>query len=119
MWTILYLLTPDFKTSKKGIDKRNKDAAHTTHQLLAAKKEPYEKAYLLRKYTEEFVRKKFRRTCRQKKTKGNRTKQKKEKGDIKVESNDSPKIPDRGETSDHPWPPFGGKNRKRFWEKCR
>ena len=32
----------------------------------------------------------------------NRTRQKNERGDSKVESNDSPDIPDRGETSDIP-----------------
>ena len=32
--------------------------------------------------------------------KGNRTRQKNKRGDSKVESNDSPEIPDRGETSD-------------------
>ena len=32
--------------------------------------------------------------------KGNRTKQKNKRGDSKVESNDIPEIPDRGETSD-------------------
>ena len=34
------------------------------------------------------------------KTKDNRTRQKNKRGDSKVESNDSPEIPDRGETSD-------------------
>ena len=33
---------------------------------------------------------------------GNRTRQKTKRGDSKVESNDSPEIPDRGETSDIP-----------------
>ena len=33
---------------------------------------------------------------------GNRTRQKNKRGDSKVESNDSPEIPDRGETSDTP-----------------
>ena len=32
--------------------------------------------------------------------KSNRTRQKNKTGDSKVESNDSPEIPDRGETSD-------------------
>ena len=32
--------------------------------------------------------------------KSNRTRQKNKRGDSKVESNDSPEIPDRGETSD-------------------
>ena len=30
------------------------------------------------------------------------------RGDSKVESNDSPEIPDRGETSDFPSPPWRG-----------
>ena len=34
--------------------------------------------------------------------KGNRTRQKNKTGDSKVESNDSPEIPDRGNTSDIP-----------------
>ena len=34
--------------------------------------------------------------------KSNRTRQKNKRGDSKVESNDSPEIPDRGETSDIP-----------------
>ena len=37
----------------------------------------------------------------------NRTRQKNKRGDSKVESNDSPKIPDRGETSDIPGLPLG------------
>ena len=32
--------------------------------------------------------------------KGNKTRQKNKRGDSKVESNDSPEIPDKGETSD-------------------
>ena len=34
--------------------------------------------------------------------KGNRTRQKNKRGDSRVESNDSPEIPDRGETLDIP-----------------
>ena len=37
----------------------------------------------------------------------NRTKQKNKRGDSKVESNDSPEIPDRGETSAIPNLPSG------------
>ena len=37
----------------------------------------------------------------------NRTRQKNKTGDIKVESNDNPEIPDRGETSDIPGLPSG------------
>ena len=50
------------------------------------------------------------RASRQKKIrqKGNRTRQKNKRGDSKVESNDSPEIPDRGETSDIPGLPSGG-----------
>ena len=39
--------------------------------------------------------------------KGNRTRQKNKRGNSKVESNDSPEIPDRGETSDIPGLPSG------------
>ena len=39
---------------------------------------------------------------------GNRTRQKNKRGDSKVESNDSPEIPDRGKTSDIPGLPLGG-----------
>ena len=42
--------------------------------------------------------------------KSNRTRQKNKRGDSKVESNDSPEIPDRGETSDIPGLPSGGTN---------
>ena len=44
--------------------------------------------------------------------KGNRTRQKNKRGDSKVESNDSPEIPDRGETSDIPGLPSGGEREK-------
>ena len=40
---------------------------------------------------------------------GNRTWQKNKRGDSKVEPNDSPGIPDRGETSDIPGLPLGAK----------
>ena len=40
--------------------------------------------------------------------KSNRTRQKNKRGESKVESNDSPEIPDRGETSDIPGLPSGG-----------
>ena len=44
--------------------------------------------------------------------KSNGSKQKNETGDSKVESNDSPEIPDRRETSDiHSRPPFGAMGR--------
>ena len=39
--------------------------------------------------------------------KGNRTRHKNKRGDSKVESNDSPEIPDRGETSYIPGLPTG------------
>ena len=48
------------------------------------------------------------RASRQKDRKCNRTRQKNKRGDRKVESNDSPEIPDRGETSDIPGLPSGG-----------
>ena len=43
--------------------------------------------------------------------KSNRTKQKNKRGDSKVESNDSPEIPDSGETSDIPGLPLGGEEK--------
>ena len=70
--------------------------------LLAAKQEPYKKAYFLTKSIEEFSGKSPDEwTSRQKEKKdrkSNRTRQKNKRGDSKVESNDSPEIPDRGET---------------------
>ena len=53
--------------------------------------------------------------------KGKRTRQKNKRGDSKVESNDSPEIPDRGETSDIPGLPSegGGGTQERLGEKCR
>ena len=42
--------------------------------------------------------------------KDNRTRQKNKTGDSKVESNDSPEIPDRGEKSDIPSLPSGVEN---------
>ena len=49
---------------------------------------------------------------------GNRTRQKNKRGDSKVESNDSPDIPDRGETSDIPGlPGGGGVGTQRDWHK--
>ena len=73
--------------------------------LLTAKQEPYKKAYLLTKNIEEFFGKSLEeRASMQKRLdrKGNRIKQKNMRGDSKVESNDSPEIPDRGETLDIP-----------------
>ena len=78
--------------------------------LLTAKQEPYKKAYLFRKNIEEFSGKSLEeRASMQKRLdrKGNRIKQKNMRGDSKVESNDSPEIPDRGETSDIPGLPSG------------
>ena len=56
-----------------------------------------------------------RTTSKQEKkdTKGNRTRQKNKRGDSKVESNDSPEIPDRGETSDIPGLPSGVQDNKK------
>ena len=82
-----------------------------TNLLLAAKQEPHKKAYFLTKNIEEFSGKSSEEwTSRQKKRqdrKSNRTKQKNKRGDSKVESNDSPEIPARGETSDIPSLPSG------------
>ena len=64
------------------------------------------KAYLLTKSIEEFSGKSSEEwVSRQKKRydrKNNRTRQKNKRGDSKVDSNDSPEIPDNGETSDIP-----------------
>ena len=82
--------------------------------LLAAKQEPYKMAYLLTKNTEEFSEKSSRKwTSRQKKDrKSNRTRQKNMRRSSKVESNDSPEIPDRGKTSDIPGLPSGVKGNR-------
>ena len=45
---------------------------------------------------------------------GNMTRQKNKRGDSKVESNDSPEIPDRGETSDIPGLPSGALPQRRI-----
>ena len=77
-------------------------AAHTTDQPASptAKQEPYKKAHLLTKNTEEFSGKTSEeRNSRQKKRydrKSNRTRQKNKRGNRKVESNDSPEIPEGG-----------------------
>ena len=88
----------------------------TTLFLLAAKQEPYKKAYLLTKYIEEFSGKSLEERASGQKTirqrKGNRTRQKNKRGDSKVDSNDSPEIPDRGETSDIPCLPSGANMKK-------
>ena len=72
--------------------------------LLTAKQEPCKKACLLTKNIGRIFWKKFRRKGQQaekdKDRKGNKTGQKNKGGDSKVESNDSPEIPDRRETSD-------------------
>ena len=48
--------------------------------------------------------------------KSNRTRQKNKRADSKVESSDSPGIPDRGGDIRHPRPPFGGRTgRGRVW----
>ena len=79
--------------------------------LLAAKEEPYKKAYLLTKNIEAFSGKSSEEwTNRQGKKKirqNNRARQKNKRGDSKVESNDSPEIPGRRETSDIPGLPLG------------
>ena len=80
--------------------------------LLAAKQEPYKKSPSLNeKYWKNFLEKKFRRMDQQalkrQDIKSNMNRQKNRRGDSKVESNDSPEIPDRGETSDIPGLPSG------------
>ena len=70
--------------------------------LLAAKQEPYKKAYLLMKTIGRIFWKKCRRMDQQAEKRSDRksvrTRQKNGRGDSKMESNDSPAIPDRGET---------------------
>ena len=71
--------------------------------LLTAKQEPY--GYMLTKNIEEFSGKSLEERASRHKTidrKGNtnRTRQKNKREDSKVESNGSPEIPDRWETSD-------------------
>ena len=55
--------------------------------------------------------------------KGNRTRQKNKTGDSKVELNDSPEIPDRGETSDFTDPLRGCQGHyergRSVWQKCQ
>ena len=83
--------------------------------LLTAKQKPYKKAYLLTKNIEEFSGKSLEERASRQKTirqKGYRTRQKNKRRDSKVESNDSPKIPDRGETSDIPGLPSGVQHSK-------
>ena len=73
----------------------------TNSLFLTAKQEPYKKAYFSTKNIEEFSGKSLEeRASRQKKIrqKGNWTRQKNKREDSKVESNDNPEIPDRGET---------------------
>ena len=79
--------------------------------FLAAKQETYKKAYLLTKNTEEFSGKKVQKNGpvgrKRLNKKSKRTRQKNNRGDSKVESNDSLEIPDRVETSDIPSLPLG------------
>ena len=66
--------------------------------------------YHRHKNVEEFSEKKFRGTDQQAEKKireNNRTTKKNKRRDSKAESNDSPEIPDRGETSDIPGLPSG------------
>ena len=69
--------------------------------LLAAKQEPYKKSLSLNeKYWKNFLEKVQENVPAGRKKrhdrKSNRTRQKNKTGDSKVESNDSPEIPDRG-----------------------
>ena len=102
----------------------------TNSLLLTAKQEPNKKASLLTKISKNFLEKKLRRKGQQaeKDRKGNRTRQKNKRGDSKVESNDSPEIPDRGKPSDIPGLPSGAFRRRiivllgisdGFWVKLR
>ena len=88
----------------------------TSLPLLAAEQEPHKKACLLTKNIEEFSGKSSEEwASRQKKDKterGTGLGRKNKRGDSKVESNDSPEIPDRGETSNIPGLPSGVFTRK-------
>ena len=84
--------------------------------LLAAKQEPYlKKPSLNEQILENFLEKSSEeRISTQKKDKTERVtglgkKQTNKRGDSKVESNDSPEIPDRRDTSDIPGLPSGGR----------
>ena len=85
--------------------------------LLAAKQEPFKKANLLTKNIGRIFWKKFSRMDQQAEKrndrKSTRTRQKNKRGDSKVESNDSPEIPDRGETSGIPGLPSGARSQGR------
>ena len=71
----------------------------------------HKKAYLLKKNIAEFSGEKIQKNGpagrKRYDRKSNRTRQKNNTEDSKVESNDSPEIPDRGETSDKPGLPSG------------
>ena len=77
----------------------------TSLPLLAVKQEPYPKAYLFMKNIEEFSgRSSGEWASRQKKDKTERVTglaRKNKTGDSKVESNDSPEMPDRGRDIRH------------------
>ena len=131
------------KVKKKGMDRSNKkilkyyinaqqqipvsygSMLHISpiNLLLLAAKQDHTKT-VLTKNIEDFFWEKFWRTGqRAEKKKGsdrksNRTRQKNVRGDSKVESNDSPEIPDRGETSDIPGLP-SGEERERERERER
>ena len=114
------LSTPDFKTGlkrerekkKKKRDRGNKkikilvpygSMLHippTNSLLLAAKQEPYKTAYHLTKILNNFLERNQENgpAERKKDGKSNRSQQKNKRRDSKVESNNSPEIPDRGET---------------------
>ena len=85
--------------------------------LLAAKQEPYKKAYLLTKNVEEFSGKKVQEkgpAGRKKDETERGTRRKNKRLDSNVESNDSTEIPDMGVTSDTPGLPSGSKE-----ERCQ
>ena len=82
----------------------------TNYHLLTAKQEPYQKAHLLSKNTEEFsgkVRRMGQQAGTRQDRKSNVSRQKNKTGDSKVKSNDSPENQDRVETSDIPGLPSG------------
>ena len=76
-------------------------AAHTTFQPVAAQQEPHKKTLTLNKIYWTTVSRKIWSSSRYV------TRQKSKRGDRKDESNDSPEVPDRRDTSDIRGPPSG------------
>ena len=91
----------------------------TNLRLLATKQELYQKKSLslYKKILKNFLEKVQKKGPAGRKgsgRKGNRTRQKNKRGDSKAKSNDSPEIPDRGETSNIPGLPSGGQTERKM-----